>query len=109
MLEALFKTKTKELVLLYLYTYQEGYAQEIRKLLDLPLRSVQLQLKAMEEGGVLVCKRRDRTIVYQLNLRYPFYKELTKLLEKALLIMPEKDRKKYFTPRLRPRRLGKEL
>ncbi|MDP2599428.1 MAG: hypothetical protein Q8P84_01670 [Deltaproteobacteria bacterium] len=70
MLEALFGNKTKEKVLLYLYTYGEGYAQEMRRELDLPLRSVQLQLKLLEEGSILVCRERDRTLVYQFNPRY---------------------------------------
>lgn len=109
MLEALFNSRTKERVLLYVYTYQEGYAQEIRRTLNLPLRSVQLQLKRLEAGGVLVCKKRDRTYVYQLNPRYPFYKELVKTLERALSFLPDDERRKYFTPRLRPRRMGKPL
>lgn len=109
MLETLFNSYTKERVLLYLYVYQEGYAQEIRQKLNLPLRSVQMQLKRLEEGGVLICRQRDRTIVYQLNPRYTFFKELTTILEKLLYLLPEKDRKNNFTPRLRPRRRGKPL
>jgi len=109
MLETLFNSYTKERVLLYLYTHQEGYAQEIRQKLNLPLRGVQLQLKRLEEGGVLICRKRDRTFVYQLNPRYPFYKELILIFEKALSLLPEKERRELFTPRLRPRRLGKRL
>jgi len=109
MLETLFNNTTKERVLLYLYTYQEGYGQEIARILELPLRSAQLQLKKLEEGGVLICRKRDRTLLYQLNPRYPFYKELSAMLEKALTIMPDDERRKYFSPRLRPRRTGKPL
>ncbi|MBU4485154.1 hypothetical protein KKA47_07030 [bacterium] len=109
MLESLFNNATRERVLLYIYTYQEGYAQEIRIKLDLSLRSVQLQLKRLEDGGILICKKRDRTLVYKLNPRYPFYKELISLLEKALFLMPESDRKENFTPRLRPRKRDKTL
>jgi hypothetical protein len=109
MLETLFNSTTKERVLLYLYTHQEGYAQEIRKKLNLSLLGVQLQLKKLEDGGVLVCKKRDRTLVYQFNPRYPFYKELVALMEKVLLLMPDKERKGLFTPRLRPRKRGKDI
>lgn len=109
MLETLLGNKTKEKVLLYLYTYKEGYAQEMRRTLELPLRSVQLQLKGMEQGGLLAAHQRDRTIVYQLNPRYPFYPELTALLDKLLMALPEKTRREKFTPRLRPRRIGKPL
>lgn len=107
MLEILFGNNTKEKALLYLYTHGEGFPQEIRKNLDVSLLSVQLQLKRLEEGGILVCRKRDRTLVYQLNTRYFFYKELVALLEKLLLSLPKEIRKKYYTPRLRPRRIGK--
>jgi predicted transcriptional regulator len=109
MLETLFNSPIKEQVLLYVYTHKEGYGKEIARELDLPLRSVQLQLKKLEEGGVLVCRKRDRAVLYQLNPRYPFYKELCAILEKALTLMPEEIRRERFTPRLRPRRAGKPL
>ncbi|MDO8608409.1 MAG: winged helix-turn-helix domain-containing protein [Phaeospirillum sp.] len=109
MLEFLFGNKTKEKVLLYLYTHGEGYAQEIRQELGLPLRSVQLQLKRLEEGGILFCRERDRTIVYQLNPRFPFYKEIALILEKALKALPPEVRNRFYNPRLRPRRRGKPL
>ena len=107
MLKALLGNETKEKALLYLYTYGEGYAQEIRQKLSLPLRSVQLQLKRLEEAGILVCRKRDRTIVYQLNPRYPFYREITALLERVLQALPVETRRTFYTPRLRPRRQGK--
>ncbi|MDO8643506.1 MAG: helix-turn-helix transcriptional regulator [bacterium] len=109
MLEALFGNKTKEQVLLFLYIYQEGYAKQIQRILGLPLRSVQLQAKNLEQNGILTAKKQDRAIVYQLNPRHPFYKELTALLEKLLNARPEKIRQEKYTPRLRPRRLGKPL
>lgn len=109
MLEALLGNRTKEKVLLYLYTYGEGYAQEIRRTLNLSLRSVQLQLKGMEEGGILICRKRDRTLVYELNPRYPFYRELAGLLEKFWQVLSPDIRNKFYTPRLRPRRYGKPL
>ncbi len=109
MLEVLFGNKTKERILLYLYTHGEGYAQAIRKKMEIPLRSVQLQLKQLEQGGVLVGKKQDRAFVYQLNPRYPFYRELVPLIERLLQALPEESRLKFYTPRLRPRRLGKPL
>lgn len=102
MIEGLLGNAAKEKVLLYLYTHQEGYAQEIRRKLEMPLRSVQLQLKKLEEGGILVARRRDRTIVYQLNPRYHFYRELVALLEKLLLALPRETAERWYTPRLRP-------
>lgn len=107
MLEPLFNSYVKERVLLYVYIYGEGYAQEIRRVLRLSLRGVQLQLRRLEQGGVLFARKRDRTYVYQINPRYHFKKELIAILEKVLSALPKEDRNKYFTPRLRPRRIGK--
>jgi len=109
MLEALFGNKTMEKVLFYLYTYSEGYAQEIRRTLNLPLRSVQLQLNRMEQGGILSCRKRDRTWVFELNPRYPFYRELTNIIDKGLTSLSPEVRRAFYTPRLRPRRRGKPL
>lgn len=109
MLETLFNSRTKERVLLFIYTHREGYAKKISRELSLPLRSVQLQLKRMENGGVLVCKKTDRALIYQFNPLYPFYKELKTMLEKLLSLLPERDRENNFTPRLRPRKIGKPL
>jgi len=109
MLEALFNSTVKERVLLYLYTYKEGYGQEIARALELTLRNVQVQLKKLEEGGVLICRKRDRTLLYQLNPHYYFNNELVAILEKILQALPNKTRQKYYMPRLRPRRIGKPL
>lgn len=109
MLETLFGNRTMEKVLFFLYSHGEGYAQEIRRKLNLPLRSVQLQLQRMEQGGILFCRQRDRTLVYQLNPRYPFYKDLIAIIDKSLLSLPEETRRTLYTPRLRPRRRGKPL
>lgn len=109
MLEALFGNQTKEQVLLFLYVYKEGYAKQMQRILGIPLRSIQLQLKALEQNGILVGKKQDRALVYQLNSQYFFYKDLVVLLEKLLNAIPENTRQEKFTPRLRPRRQGKPL
>jgi DNA-binding transcriptional ArsR family regulator len=109
MLEALLGNKTKEQVLLFLYVYKEGYAKQIQRILELPLRSIQLQLKSLEQNGLLVAKKQDRAIVYSLNSRYFFYQEIISLLEKLLSALPEKIRREKYTPRLRPRRQGKPI
>lgn len=109
MLEALLGNRTKEKVLLYLYVYGEGYAQEIRRRLRISLRSVQLQLKRLEEGRIIFCRKRDRALVYRLNTGYPFYRELAALLEKYLMALSFEARRTFYTPRLRPRRQQKPL
>jgi len=44
-----FGSQTAKKVLLFLANYQEGYAQEIADLYDIPINMVQNQLKKFEE------------------------------------------------------------
>lgn len=109
MLEPIFGNRTKERILLYLLVYEEGYAPEICRLFGFSLRPVQLQLQNLEKGQVIVSWLKGRTRLYRLNSRYYFASELTALLQKILGALPESERLKYFTPRMRPRRAGKPL
>lgn len=109
MLEPLLGNTTRERILLYLLTRKEGYAPEICRTFDISLRPVQLQLEKLERGGVVVSWLKGRTRLYRLNTRYYFIKELTALLEKVLGALPDDARRKYYTPRTRPRRAGKPL
>ena len=65
----------------------------------------------LEKGGVVVSHKEGKTLVYQLNPRYPFLEELEKFLRKAYESFPEAFRQKYYEPisRTRPRRQGKPL
>lgn len=109
MLESLFGNLTIEKILFYLQVYQQGYPKGISDLFDKPVNGVQQQLKRLEEGGIVVSFLRGRTRLYQFNPRYPFLKELKVLLSKAIEFLPEKDIKKYYRQRTRPRRAGKPL
>jgi len=109
MLEALFGSRIKEKVLLYIYTNKEGYAREIAKKFEYALDPVQKQLGKLEINGVLVSKKKGRTNVFSMNPRFPFKKELEALLEKLLYFMGDEEKRKYYIPRLRPRRSGKPL
>jgi DNA-binding transcriptional ArsR family regulator len=104
MLEPILGNKTKEKILLTLFVRKEIYARDITSIFKASLSSVQNQLKRLEKGGVLVSRLRGRTRLFKFNPRYPFLKELKKLLAKALVFIPEKDREKYYILRLRPRR-----
>lgn len=109
MLEALMGTKTRELVLQYLLVFEEGYAREISRHLDLTLTSVQQQLSNLESGGVLLSKMSGRTRVYFFNPRYAFLPELTALLEKARTYYRPELRERLVMQRKRPRRPEKPL
>ncbi len=107
MLEPLLTSAVKEKVLLYLLTHKESYARELSVDLGYRLYGVQNQLARLEQGGVLYSRLRGRTRLYGINPRYPFRRELEALLRKALRFLPQEEKERLYTPRLRPRRPGK--
>jgi predicted transcriptional regulator len=109
MLEALFGSAVKEKTLLYLFTHEQGYPREVAKALRVGLYAVQSQLDRLENAGVLVSRLRGRTRLFSISPRYPFRKELTALLAKALEFTGREEEERRYTPRLRPRRTGKPL
>ena len=109
MLEALFGSEKKEKILFYIYSYGEGYAREIARTFQFNLNTVQYQLANLEEHGILYSKLRGKVRLFGFNPRYPFRRELEALLKKAMMFLPEEEVRKYYRPRLRPRRSGKPL
>ena len=109
MLEVLFGNNTMEKVLLFIYTYNEGYGNKISMTFNIPLLSVQKQLKRLEEGGVLVSQKKGKTRIYTFNPRYVFLDELQQMLGKAMKMLPSKEIQKYYRMRTRPRKTGKPL
>jgi len=110
MLEALFGNATAEKVLLYIESHGDGYAQAIANTFDdATLRMAQVQLARFERGGVLMSRLQGRTRLFTWKPRYPFLRELRALLRTALESLPEAERRRFFSPRRRPRRTGKPL
>lgn len=109
MIEVLLGSRNAEKVLIYIFSRQEGYAREIARFFDADLKSIQKQLDKLEAGGVLVSREVGRTRPYAFNPRYPFLRELTGLLEKALSFYPARDREELLMNRRRPRGRGKTL
>jgi predicted ArsR family transcriptional regulator len=107
MFKALFGSEKKGKILLYLYTNGEAHATEIAKVFKFYLNAVQNQLSNMEKGGILYSKLKGKVRLFGINPRYPFKKELEALLEKTLDFIPEEEKEKFYTLRLRPRRTGK--
>lgn len=109
MLKAIFSSKNKEDILLYITAREEAYAREIARFYDTDLSPVQNQLEKLENGAILYSRMVGRTRVYKFNPRYPFINELKSLLTKAIEFLPEEEKKKLLYERKRPRRKGKEL
>jgi hypothetical protein len=109
MLEVLLGSGNCERVLIYLCACNEGYARGISRFFETPLAPLQKQLEKLEAGGVLFSRLEGRTRLYAFNPRYPFLKEITAILDKAITFYPEEIRQKLLMNRRRPRRAGKPL
>ncbi len=107
MLEPLFESEKKEKILFFLYSHGEGYAREIARAFRFNLNTVQNQLKKLENHGVLYSRLRGKVRIFSFNPRYPFKKELEALLKKAMMYLPEEEVRKYYWPRLQPKKTGK--
>lgn len=109
MLEILLKSPVKGRLLLYIHTRGESYAREMARDLGLYLRGVQYHLLKMEQDGVLYSKLKGNVRLFGFNPRYPFKKELVAILDRTLTFVPAEEKRRLYTPRLRPRRTGKPL
>jgi len=107
MLEVILGNKTAEKVLFYVSVYGEGYAKKMADTFEVSLNGIQMQLKRLEDGGVIVSQLKGKTRIYQFNPNYAFLKELKAILIKAMGFLPEKTLNKYYRNRTRPRRKGK--
>lgn len=107
MLEALFESKVKESILLYLYISGVSYSSELAKNFGFNLYTVQNQLNKLENGGVLYSQLKGNVRLYGINPRYPFKKELSALLEKVYGYLTDNVKEKYYIKRTRPRKAGK--
>lgn len=109
MIKSILGGQSAEQVLLYLQSYNEGYATGIAKTFDANLYAIQNQLIKLEDSGVLVSQLKGRTRLYTWNPRYPLNEELRQLLAKAISLIPAEEKKRYFYQRTRPRRKNKPL
>lgn len=109
MYEALFGNQVAEKCLLYIQNYGEGHINGIAKTFGFSPSQVQLQLRKLEDAGVVVSQFSGNIRLFKINPRLAIKGELSALLEKILLLTPEKETQKYFRQRTRPRRSGKKL
>ena len=109
MLEALFESKIKENILLFLFINGISYPSELAKNFKLNLFAVQNQLKKLESGGVLYSQLKGNVRLYGLNPRYPFKRELEALLDRVYDFLSVEVKEKYYIKRNRPRKSGKPL
>ena len=109
LLKGVFGTESAEKVLFYIQNYGSGHPRGIATTFEMPVSQVLRQLERFEREGLLVSRLVGRTREYRFNPRYLFLDEISAVLEKALVSLPESFQEKYFRQRMRPRRKGKAL
>ena len=109
MLEGILGNINKERCLQFIVARGEGYAREISEFYNTSLSPIQNQLDNLEKNGILYSEPKGRTVIYKLNPRYPFIKELKSLIKKSLEFLSGDIYEKLFNNRRRPRRKGKVL
>jgi len=109
MLESLLGNKTAERVLLYIINYGEGNISGIAETFGISKSQVRKQLLRLESGSIVVGRDVGNLRLFTLNPRYPLKSELQRLCEKALLLISENEKEKYYRQRRRPRRTDKAL
>lgn len=107
MLEAVLGSVAAERTLLYLHNYGEGYARGIAETFGMSPSQISKQLTKFENGGILVSRQVGKARLYTWNERNPLVRELRKLLQVTLEVLPDRQIRKYFRQRRRPRRKAK--
>lgn len=96
MLKVIFGSEVVEKILLYLFNYSSGHIRGIAKMHNIPLSTLVNQLDRLEAGEVIISFKKGTIREYMLNPRYPFIKQLSALLERALEALPEQEIEKYY-------------
>lgn len=106
----LFGNETAAKCLLFLTRYDEATSGEIAEAFDVPKTMIYLQLRKLEDAGILVSRTISNIRLFSFNPRSGIRTELKSLLEKYIeQNMPFETNKKFYGLRRRPRRTGKEL
>jgi predicted transcriptional regulator len=113
-LETILGSRAATYVLLFIESYGSGYGAEIASTFDIPINSVQQQLRKFEVSGVLISYVRGKTRIYEFNPRGTTVRNLRQFLAEELTFMrseysniPPEIYQRLFLQRTRPRRSGK--
>jgi hypothetical protein len=108
-LEAILGNRSAAQALLFLEAYGSGHALRIADTYEVPVSSIQRQLRRLEAAGVLVSRMIGNTRLFEFNTRNPTVRNLRLFLSSELECLPEAELRKYYRQRQRPRRTGKAL
>jgi predicted ArsR family transcriptional regulator len=108
-LQDLFGGKAAEAVLLALFHQGETYGREVARDFGIALDGVQRQLERFERSGVLVCKRRGRTLLYQWNPKSRLSTRLRELVGVVYDGLGLEKKQEMFQGRHQPRAKDKPV
>ena len=89
MVSTIFGNATAANCLLYLHTYDAGYARGIARTFDTSVSQVQKQLRKFEISGVLKSRMVGNTRLYEWNQRVPLVGFLRNFLQRTMDLLPE--------------------
>lgn len=102
MLEAIFGSKSRQKILLFLFVNGRCYGSQLQRLLNTPLTPIQNALLGLEKGGVISSYFEGKTRIYQFDSAFPLLEELETLLKKAYTLLPPQEKKLYNSVKLGP-------
>lgn len=105
-LAGLFGSRSAYHVLMYLESYDQGYASQIARTFGISLNQAQNQLRKFEDIGLLVSRSEGVTRMYYFKAG-PITDALRAFLGSMLELLPKKSMETYFRERRRPRRYNK--
>ena len=82
------KTRLKLLLRFFLNQNLRGYLQGLSKELDENTNSVRVELKRLEEAGLLLVEKQGRRKVYSVNAAHPLSTDLSNMLRMVTGIDP---------------------
>lgn len=106
MFEAIFGSKSRQKILLFLFVNGRCYGSQLQRLLNTSLTPIQNALIGLEKGGVISSYFEGKTRVYQFNASFPLLDELETLLKKAYTLLPPHEKKMYNSTKLGPLKAG---
>ncbi len=102
MLDAVFGSKSRQKILLFLFVNGKCYGTQLQRLLNTPLTPIQSALSRLEKNGVISSYFEGKTRVYQFNPAFPLLDALESLLKKAYTLLPPQEKKQYSSIKLGP-------
>lgn len=78
------KLRARILLLFFSHPEKEYYLRELERLLKKPVAYVRRELVNLEKMGLFVSEAKGKERYFRLNLKYPLYEEVKKIVDKTV-------------------------